>query len=148
MTQSVVIDNSIVMRWFHPSGTQSDLAFADTILEALEAGKIIPIAPIIFTMEFPNVLHNLRRRGELSRPVETALLQWEHLGFEIIGTDHKAILYMQALSQLCSEHGLSVYDAAYLELAIRLNCPLATLDKQLEKATITADAALFSSSAK
>jgi predicted nucleic acid-binding protein len=31
-------------------------------------------------------------------------------------------------------YGLSSYDAAYLELALRLDCPLATLDKDLRNA--------------
>jgi predicted nucleic acid-binding protein len=35
---------------------------------------------------------------------------------------------------LCRRHRLSVYDAAYLELALRRNLPLATLDKRLAAA--------------
>ena len=31
-------------------------------------------------------------------------------------------------------HKLSSYDAAYLELALRKGCPLATLDKKLKRA--------------
>jgi predicted nucleic acid-binding protein len=36
-----------------------------------------------------------------------------------------------ATSQLAHRHRLSVYDAAYLELAIRRDVPLATLDSAL-----------------
>lgn len=32
---------------------------------------------------------------------------------------------------LARQHGLSIYDAAYLELALRLGAPLATLDTEL-----------------
>jgi predicted nucleic acid-binding protein len=35
---------------------------------------------------------------------------------------------------LAREHGLSAYDASYLEVAIRHGAPLATLDSGLEKA--------------
>lgn len=45
--------------------------------------------------------------------------------------------------RLAVEHGLSGYDAAYLELAIRLGLPLATLDEELGKAAQTADVDLF-----
>jgi predicted nucleic acid-binding protein len=38
---------------------------------------------------------------------------------------------------------VSSYDAAYLELAIRENLPLATLDKNLKKAAKQADVTLY-----
>ena len=40
------------------------------------------------------------------------------------------------------EYGLTVYDACYLELAVRLNLPLASLDNDLINAAKTAKAAL------
>jgi predicted nucleic acid-binding protein len=48
---------------------------------------------------------------------------------------------MEALNRvlaLARCHGLSAYDAAYLELAMRLAIPLATLDAKLEAAARTA----------
>ena len=39
-----------------------------------------------------------------------------------------------AIMELASKHRLSSYDAAYLELAIRLGLPLATLDKPFRAA--------------
>jgi predicted nucleic acid-binding protein len=134
MTQPVIIDNSVVIRWFHPSGTREDVAQADKILGSLETGHITPVAPFILTMEFPNVLHTLARRGELKGNIESALMHFEHLSFEIIGTEFNAQLYIQALSQICSLYEISAYDAAYLELAIRMDYPLLTLDKRLKKA--------------
>ena len=38
------------------------------------------------------------------------------------------------ISELAAEHGLSVYDAAYLELAVRRKLPLASRDDALRKA--------------
>jgi predicted nucleic acid-binding protein len=40
-----------------------------------------------------------------------------------------------ALPSLALEHGLTVYDAAYLELALRLALPIATRDGALKRAT-------------
>ena len=45
---------------------------------------------------------------------------------------------------LARQYGLSTYDAAYLELAIRYAAPLATLDDDLQKAARRADVRLFS----
>ncbi len=47
------------------------------------------------------------------------------------------------LLALARERKLTVYDAAYLELAIREGLPLATLDRALEKAAIAEGVALF-----
>jgi predicted nucleic acid-binding protein len=38
---------------------------------------------------------------------------------------------------LCRKHGLTAYDAAYLEIALRFRCPLATADDDLRRAAKT-----------
>ena len=48
-----------------------------------------------------------------------------------------------ALMSLARQRNLTVYDAAYLELAMRERLPLATLDRALEKAADAAGVALF-----
>ena len=136
MKPCVVIDNSIVMRWFHPSGSKKNLARAERYLGLLEDNQFVPTAPVILTMELPNVLFRLLRIGELKGQVDTALTLWKNLEFDIIGSEFGSALYVQSLSELCKEHALSAYDAAYLELAIRIDCPLLTLDKALEKAAV------------
>jgi predicted nucleic acid-binding protein len=40
-------------------------------------------------------------------------------------------------AQLASRHRLTLYDAAYLELAQRRGLPLATLDRELRTAALT-----------
>ena len=70
------------------------------------------------------------RRGRLD-PAKTAdalrLLAGYPLTFDPGGDE-------ATLMQLARRRGLTVYDAAYLELALRLQCPLATLDRALAKA--------------
>jgi predicted nucleic acid-binding protein len=44
--------------------------------------------------------------------------------------------------QMAAEHQLTIYDAAYLELAQRTGLPLATLDGDLQKAALAASVAL------
>jgi len=45
--------------------------------------------------------------------------------------------------RLADRHGLTVYDAAYLDLALREGLPLASLDKALCKAAENSGVALF-----
>jgi predicted nucleic acid-binding protein len=45
---------------------------------------------------------------------------------------------------LARSHGLSAYDAAYLELAMRRGLPLATLDAKLRSAAVAAGVSLYS----
>jgi predicted nucleic acid-binding protein len=40
------------------------------------------------------------------------------------------------VQRLCRKHRLTAYDAAYLELAIREGCALATVDDDLKRAAI------------
>ena len=44
---------------------------------------------------------------------------------------------------LAREHGLTAYDAAYLELAMRLGLPLATGDRDLKSAAARAGVVLL-----
>jgi predicted nucleic acid-binding protein len=44
---------------------------------------------------------------------------------------------------LARSHGLTAYDAAYLELAVRLGLPLAARDRRLEKAAQEVGVPLF-----
>jgi predicted nucleic acid-binding protein len=41
-----------------------------------------------------------------------------------------------ATQSLCRKHGLTAYDAAYLEIAMREACALATVDQQLKRAAV------------
>ena len=49
--------------------------------------------------------------------------------------------------RIARDHDLTVYDAMYLELALRLNCPLATLDQKLASAAVEAGGTVFSQAA-
>ena len=49
---------------------------------------------------------------------------------------------MESVIQVATKHSLTIYDAAYLELAQRTGLPLATLDGDLQKAAEAEGAAL------
>jgi len=92
-----------------------------------------PVAPALWPFETLNGLEIMGRRGRLdAQAVADALdvlrllpIEIEHPDFE---RDANAIL------PLARQYGLTVYDAAYLELARRRRLPLATLDDGLRRA--------------
>ncbi len=48
-----------------------------------------------------------------------------------------------AIARLADQHSLTAYDASYLELAMRLGVPLATLDSELQAAARKTGVALL-----
>ena len=61
----------------------------------------------------------------------------ERLGDMLITVDKESDKRLWTDTQpLCDRHKLTAYDAAYLELAMRLRIPIATLDKRLAAAAI------------
>ena len=91
------------------------------------------ISPALLPFEVGNVLWRKVRRGELAGQERTALIR------DLAALDQQ---YDPApgrdvqleIARLADRHGLTVYDAAYLELALRLGAVLATLDGDLADA--------------
>jgi len=137
---SFVLDNSVSMRWLLESGKKSDQAYAEAVLNSLlDATAVVPN---LWHLEASNVLIGALQRNELdSEEVERFLSQLEALPIQIdSSTARRAFRRTFILSK---DHGLSSYDAAYLELAIREGLPLATLDKKLVKAARSSNVALY-----
>ena len=91
------------------------------------------VVPALWLFETLNGLEIMRRRRRLdSQTLADAMLVLSLLPIEIEAADFEQ--YAATLLPLAQEHGLTVYDAAYLELAKRRRLPLATLDDALRKA--------------
>ena len=91
------------------------------------------IAPVIWTLEVANGLQMAVRRRRITRPYRDELLaNFRRLPIEIDG--RAGSMAWDTLLYLSDRHDLTVYDAAYLELALRRRLPLATLDDALIKA--------------
>ena len=123
-----VIDASVVIAWLFDD---EDEPRADRVLEHIEeTGAFVPP---LWHLETRNSLLTAERRGRLSRDqVDERLDALKGLPIQ---TDEAPDL--QAAFDLARAHGLSFYDAIYLEVAKRRNAPLATLDGALTKAAIT-----------
>lgn len=120
-----VLDCSIVCAWLL---TDESVPEADSILD--QVGASGAVAPGIWWAELRNVLIMAERRRRIS-PSETgvALAAVQALGVML---DHSA--EGATVLRLARDYRISVYDALYLELPIREQRPLATLDRALGKA--------------
>lgn len=88
------------------------------------------LAPPLLYFEIRNVLIVNERRGRLTDEQSERFLQnLKRLPIEI-DQDCDDV----RLLALARKHKLTVYDATYLELAVRQRLPLATLDAALERA--------------
>ncbi|HMN95897.1 MAG TPA: type II toxin-antitoxin system VapC family toxin [Phycisphaerales bacterium] len=102
-----------------------DAALAAAVLDAIQdQGALVPAQ---FWFEVWNVLVMSERRGRIT-PLQTHALLAE-LSAQPIEVD--PVPPDAAVLNLAREHRLTVYDAAYLELARRQNATLATLDDAL-----------------
>ena len=108
-------------------------------LHLLQSGTIA-VVPELWYYEVTNALIMAERRGRASAQlVSSHLNDVERLAafLEIRPTTPSA------LAAAARQSGLSVYDAAYFDLALRYNLPLATLDERLRAAAQKAGIALL-----
>lgn len=128
---SFVLDNSVTMRWFFGDGTPRDLAYASRVLDAMKTDEAV--VPGLWSLEVANVLARAEATGlvtEARSETFIAMLQQLDISVDPATSAHA----LAATLQLARRHKLSVYDAAYLELALRTGLALATLDEKLSKA--------------
>jgi predicted nucleic acid-binding protein len=125
---SLVIDSSVTLAWFFDD---ERTPAADAVLrQVTESGAVVPS---LWRLEIANALHTaVRRRRIDARFRDASLADLRALPIAVDAeTDRQAWGSALTLAERCR---LTVYDAAYLELAQRLNLPLATLDKELRAA--------------
>jgi len=122
-----VIDASIAARWIF----EDEARKGDDLLDALLADGAM--APAFWLLEVANMTRSGERRGRITADAAEARLgEIARLPIEFEPlTLHCAFERIPALAR---EHGLTAYDAAYLELAVRRRSPLATLDQALRAA--------------
>ena len=123
-----VLDCSVALAWLFPDeATEATDRLRDSLIEAQA------FAPVLWPIEVANVLLVATRRGRLtSDEWEQIYANLEALPIEIDPVSTSRV-WGKAL-QLAHAHRLSVDDAMYLELALRMRLPLATLDRALGEA--------------
>jgi predicted nucleic acid-binding protein len=125
-----VVDASVSAAWFLP-----DEATPVTEAALLATATQDVWVPALWLLEMSNLLLRAQRRKRITadKRAELAALACALR----IKVDHEAIA-IAVIDALAAKHGLSAYDAAYLELALRRNLPLATQDDALSGAMLKA----------
>lgn len=125
----IVLDASVTLSWCFPDEqTLTSLK----VLDRLKTGDLA-LVPAFWSVEVLNSLLVGERRGRISaeqtqaflRDIQTLRPTFDHTSLtQVIGP----------VQILCRNHGSTPYDALYIELAMRMQCPLATLDQSQQEA--------------
>ena len=126
MSESWVVDSSVGIAWVHPNQATSE---TEKLLHEVEAGALVVI-PSLWFVEMANSLLVLQRRKKLTKEERKASLEaLASLNFTVDEEAAKAAFCKT--SELAEEHGLTIYDATYLEVALRRKLCLASRDTVL-----------------
>ena len=131
-----VIDASVAACWILADESHP---VADAALARLDDDAIV--APSLWWFETRNLVSVNERRGRLD--ATTSAEARRLLANYPVAFDTE--IDEEALMRLARRRRLTVYDAAYLELALRKEIPLATLDRALAEAARAEGAALIES---
>lgn len=129
-----VLDNSVACGWFLQNQATS---YSDAIIERLRDDRAA--VPALWELEFTNVLRSACLRQRMTaQAAQRVVAQIVSLPIDV---DRQPVAPRELLA-LALRFGLSMYDAAYLELALRLQLPIATGDGPLREAALAAGVGL------
>ncbi len=129
-----VIDASMALSWCFQDEANP---LADSIQDRLVAEK--GVVPTLWRYEMANALAVARRRGRL----DDAELDTIDVLLASMNIEESSASGIAELARLAGEHGLTAYDAAYLQVAVSRGLPLATLDATLAGAARSAGVTLL-----
>lgn len=131
----IVLDSSTTLAWL-----LDDEQSPVRALDELETERVT--VPAHWILEVTNGLRMAVRRHRLAPGDRAPILK--RLAVLPIRVDTETAAHgWNAIPELADQHELTTYDAAYLELARRLDVPLATLDQDLARAARAAGVTLF-----
>jgi len=123
-----VLDCSVAISWFEGDSVEDD-EMRRLREQVRSRGALVPA---LWHLEFSNALTMFERRGQITAEQLAYIVQIAK-GWPITTeTDYDRAL--DEVLDLARAESLTTYDAAYLELAMRREIPLATLDKKLAAA--------------
>jgi predicted nucleic acid-binding protein len=135
--KSFVLDSSVALAWcFRDEQDTYSLRVAGALLER-EA-----VVPLLWRIEVANCMLT-GERTKRSEQTDTANWTWYLENLPIRTDDRSDPWIFDSILPIARKHGLTAYDTAYLELALRRGLPLATLDKKLRAAMKEAGVPLF-----
>jgi predicted nucleic acid-binding protein len=138
VSESFVVDASVGFAWVYPSQA-SDVT--DQLLSRVESGDVI-VVPSLWLLDVANGLLAAQRRKLLTSTERKKALATLAV-LPIMVDEASSLAAFLDTSELAVKHALSVYDATYLETALRRQLPLASRDKALRKAAKQCDVTLL-----
>ena len=133
MSESFVVDNSVVMSWCFKDETNQ---YADHVLDRLS--EATAFVPSIWPLEVVNVLLIAERRKRITEADSVRFITLLSQ-LPIIVEHERPERIMNDLLALARANNLSSYNASYLDLSMRNGLPIATLDTRLIKAAKKTD---------
>ncbi|HEY7739509.1 MAG TPA: type II toxin-antitoxin system VapC family toxin [Steroidobacteraceae bacterium] len=132
----VVLDASFVIAWAYKEAPHSLDA------QIRRVAKDLACVPAHWSLEIANAMLNSVRAGRIDWRQRDELLN----AIKLLPIEADTETWLRGwddIPALAREHRLTAYDAAYLELAVRRQAPLATLDHDLARAARAAGVTLF-----
>ncbi|MGA2590465.1 MAG: type II toxin-antitoxin system VapC family toxin [Bryobacteraceae bacterium] len=128
----LVIDASLTLQWFLEDeiGREYSLAVLQTL-----PGRRAFVPPLYFYEVGNGLIMAYRRKRITSEQVFGFLVRLKELPIEVGSQTPMDVL---GLPEIAMARGLTTYDASYLDLAVRLQLPLATTDRALRAAAESA----------
>ena len=125
---SLVVDSSVTLAWIYTEETASEIR--EILNQVADYGAWVPA---LWRLEVGNILEiGVRRKRHDAAFRDATLSDLLLLPLYVDSeTDQRA---WGPILRLAERHQLTLYDAAYLELAQRRGLPLATLDGDLRRA--------------
>ena len=123
-----IIDASLALGWYLKD--EADRAYNLDVLAGLDQNEVI--VPFLWAYEVSNGLVMAYRRKRVTLENVAEIL--ESIKSLPIAIDPPELGIALDLPALALQHRLTAYDAAYLEIALRLELPIATKDEALKRA--------------
>ena len=124
----IVMDASVTLAWIHED--ERTPAINAIARRVAKEGFLVPA---LWSSEIANSLLMAMHRKRMSQAgVDEALALLRRMPIKFDYTGHE--LTWRVILPMATHYKLTVYDATYLELAVRHQIPLATLDKELIQA--------------
>lgn len=127
-----VLDTSVSAAWVIDAQITP---YKRSVLKSMQ--NKVALVPALWHIEMSNLLCKYARRNNLTMPhIEVHLANLGALAittfeWDASKTTRQKLGTMRSVTQIALTHGLTSYDAQYLQLALRENLPLASCDEQL-----------------
>ena len=129
LSASFVVDASVGFAWIYQGQATPE---TDQLLNEVAVGATV-IVPALWYLEMSNVLLMAQRRHRLTAVQRKAALE-KLTAMQFTVDEEGTRQAFGKTSELAEKYGLTIYDAIYLELALRRSLPLATRDAALKTA--------------